>query len=434
MEEHNRETILALNLKRLVSGNSYDDFLVVSSGEYYVQFKNEASASSDLLYCEVVSNFSIPGLISEYQASRIQELGFEAPTPNTKESDGGSPNFTRSVDVSSERLLSGLANTASIIFNDIFAIDKDLKLAFQLEITDEVSGGTNSTTDGPKEIASIMPEPVDNTGTESATSSNTEHLSRLIATFRERLVDLSRRNRLINYRHSESSNTHIRIIDCGLNDLVAAINSGRSLEFTALTYSESDSEDEETPEFKAGFELAILSDPEYLENVHSQNLEGSNDPEAQAQFERALKNRIRTELGLRPLHDSLPGSPAVIAKGLGIDPSYELKLDSDQRSQDRLSQIQTLFLPPRMEAKLGKIRDSARRSIEESGINRLYLAVGFLEWREAEHSDRPNYAPLLVIPVKIERQSSANRWRYFLSQTDEPMTDNCRRSAIMGLF
>ncbi len=69
MEEHNRETILALNLKRLVSGNSYDDFLVVSSGEYYVQFKNEASASSDLLYCEVVSNFSIPGLISEYQTS-----------------------------------------------------------------------------------------------------------------------------------------------------------------------------------------------------------------------------------------------------------------------------------------------------------------------------------------------------------------------------
>ena len=269
-----------------------------------------------------------------------------------------------------------------------------------------------------------MPENAEIVDSESTAASNTAHLSRLIATFRERLVDLSRSNRLINYRHSESSNTHIRIIDCGLNDLVAALDNGRSLEFNALTYSNSDSDDEDTAEFKAEFESAILSDPEYLKNVHSQNLEGSDDPEAQSQFERALKNRIRTDLGLKPLHDSLPASPAVIARALGIDPSYELELDSDDRSQGRFSQIQTLFLPPRMEAKLGKIRDSARRSIEESGINRLYLAVGFLEWREAEHSDRPNYAPLLVIPVKIERQSSANRWRYFLSQTDEPMTDN----------
>ena len=55
---------------------------------------------------------------------------------------------------------------------------------------------------------------------EMTTDSDNQHVSRLLAAFRDRLIDLTRRNRLINYRHSESSNTHIRIIDCGLNDLV----------------------------------------------------------------------------------------------------------------------------------------------------------------------------------------------------------------------
>ena len=77
-----------------------------------------------------------------------------------------------------------------------------------------------------------------------------------------------------------------------------------------------------------------------------------------------------------------------------------------------------------MEAKLGKIRDTVRRSIEETGFNRLFLALGFLEWYDAQHSDTPNYAPLLVIPTTIDRQSSGNRWRYFLKGDDEPLKEN----------
>ena len=432
MEGQNREALIDQHLKGLLSGQSDDDFLIISFGELYVQFVKDLSADHPSLYGEVVSNYYLEDLLSDIQVSKIKQLGFDDPTPGVEETGASDPNFSRTFNVSSSVLLGDVVRITSSVFDDIFSIDRDLDLEYRLEVTSEPSIKADPSAGLPKEATKIMPEPDSDIGTNSELGSNTEHLSRLIATFRERLIDLSRSNRLINYRHSESSNTHIRIINCGLNDLVGAIDSGRSLEFDALTYSDSDSDDEDTPEFKAEFEAAILSDPEYLENVHSQNLEGSDDPEAQSQFERALKNRIRTKLGLRPLHDSLPASPAVIARALGIDPSYELELDSDDISQGRFGQIQTLFLPPRMEAKLGKIRDSARRSIEESGINRLYLAIGFLEWREADHSDRPNYAPLLVIPVKIERQSSANRWRYFLSKTDEPMTDNIALRIRMG--
>ncbi|HEX7861422.1 MAG TPA: DUF4011 domain-containing protein [Verrucomicrobiae bacterium] len=48
---------------------------------------------------------------------------------------------------------------------------------------------------------------------------------------------------------------------------------------------------------------------------------------------------------------------------------------------------------------------AARLSIEENGANTLFAAVGVLEWRESEHSDRVMRAPLLLVPVELKRKS-----------------------------
>jgi len=48
---------------------------------------------------------------------------------------------------------------------------------------------------------------------------------------------------------------------------------------------------------------------------------------------------------------------------------------------------------------------AARNALEENGTNTLFAAVGFLEWRETEHSDRVFRAPLLLIPVELKRKS-----------------------------
>lgn len=45
----------------------------------------------------------------------------------------------------------------------------------------------------------------------------------------------------------------------------------------------------------------------------------------------------------------------------------------------------------------------ARSIIEESGANMLYLVIGFLEWYESEDSNESHPAPLLVVPVQLER-------------------------------
>jgi len=50
---------------------------------------------------------------------------------------------------------------------------------------------------------------------------------------------------------------------------------------------------------------------------------------------------------------------------------------------------------------------SSRLSIEENGANTLYLALGLLKWYETPNSERPRYAPILLLPVEITRKSAA---------------------------
>ncbi len=49
---------------------------------------------------------------------------------------------------------------------------------------------------------------------------------------------------------------------------------------------------------------------------------------------------------------------------------------------------------------------AAKASIEENGANTLYLAFGLLRWYETRASQRPRYAPLVLVPVDIVRRSA----------------------------
>ncbi|WP_263641112.1 DUF4011 domain-containing protein [Methanobrevibacter arboriphilus] len=43
---------------------------------------------------------------------------------------------------------------------------------------------------------------------------------------------------------------------------------------------------------------------------------------------------------------------------------------------------------------------------QEQGYNILYLAIGFLEWRDTIKPNEVHAAPLILIPVSIERKKS----------------------------
>ncbi len=75
---------------------------------------------------------------------------------------------------------------------------------------------------------------------------------------------------------------------------------------------------------------------------------------------------------------------------------------ADELKQGRLH---TNLEGPEHPRRLTDLYRAARNAIEENGTNTLFAAVGSLEWREAENSDRVFRAPLLLIPVELKRKS-----------------------------
>ena len=48
----------------------------------------------------------------------------------------------------------------------------------------------------------------------------------------------------------------------------------------------------------------------------------------------------------------------------------------------------------------------AKLSEQEMDISTLFLAFGFLEWYDADASDKKSFAPLLLLPVTMEAQKA----------------------------
>lgn len=54
---------------------------------------------------------------------------------------------------------------------------------------------------------------------------------------------------------------------------------------------------------------------------------------------------------------------------------------------------------------LTHIHKNAKQAIEENGSSTLYLAVGLLKWYDRKTPEQPRYAPILLLPVEINRRS-----------------------------
>ncbi|MCK6481328.1 MAG: DUF4011 domain-containing protein, partial [Planctomycetes bacterium] len=85
-----------------------------------------------------------------------------------------------------------------------------------------------------------------------------------------------------------------------------------------------------------------------------------------------------------------------------------------------LEEVKERRLRTRLAAEeLGKrlvgIHRAARTGIEESGANTLYLALGFLRWYETDASTQERRAPLLLLPLTLERTSVRSAFRLTLS-------------------
>ena len=65
--------------------------------------------------------------------------------------------------------------------------------------------------------------------------------------------------------------------------------------------------------------------------------------------------------------------------------------------------LQTDETERNLAARLLKTYHTARTFMEEQGVNTLFIALGMVEWYESKTSETPRKAPLVLVPVEIDR-------------------------------
>ena len=91
--------------------------------------------------------------------------------------------------------------------------------------------------------------------------------------------------------------------------------------------------------------------------------------------------------------------------------------------------LQTKLASEGLQKRLFDIWYDARTLEQEQGVNILYLALGLLRWYDDDKSTTPRYAPLVLLPVALERSTASDKFR--LKGRGEPPSPNLTLQARM---
>tara|TARA_R110000824_G_scaffold399995_1_gene606552 strand:+ start:731 stop:6646 length:5916 start_codon:yes stop_codon:yes gene_type:complete len=91
--------------------------------------------------------------------------------------------------------------------------------------------------------------------------------------------------------------------------------------------------------------------------------------------------------------------------------AFRLSFGEDLHKEFALQQLynKTLIVNDtvkRKDTKLVELLRKAKNDLEEGGSNTLFLAIGMLRWKETPESEKSFRAPLILLPVKLERRSA----------------------------
>lgn len=236
-----------------------------------------------------------------------------------------------------------------------------------------------------------------------------------VAKLRAKLIDLSRKSPLIAFKHTSRSASQLRFVD-ERPDLLFERLSSASMGFEPLPGEEQTPADERTPTFGIAYERARLTDAEFLAATEQLG-DAEGDARAWQDAERALRARVRQELGLPKLEYGKSLDVVALARAHGFDPSYDLKMsdDGDVAAHHEDDQIRVLLTRKELDRRLKSIDDRATSHLRETGHHTLHLAFGFVQWFEDAASDVVSHAPLLLLPVKLAKDEGRAKKDYRLN-------------------
>jgi very-short-patch-repair endonuclease len=108
---------------------------------------------------------------------------------------------------------------------------------------------------------------------------------------------------------------------------------------------------------------------------------------------------------------------------------------ADDASRQQDNKLQTDEPEENLQKRLLNTYYAARTSIEEQGVNILYLAFGMLRWYETATSAEERLAPLVLVPVALDRSSARERFRlrYTLEEVGENLSLQAKMKAEFAL-
>lgn len=244
-----------------------------------------------------------------------------------------------------------------------------------------------------------------------------------IERLRNKLLDLSYRNPLLSTKLDSARNSCIRVVDELPDVLFSRLHDQGEFTFNPLPPLplEENPVDEEREEFQDRLVEAHVNDPDYIKNIEEIDPSDEDAFAKEQNAERELRDRIRVELGMSP-RKTHAQPLADHALRHGISPHYDLPFEKGKKEHtDDL--IQTLLLPQKLERDIGKLIRKNREWQEETGINVMHAAFGFLEWTDPA-SNKNTFSPLVLLPVRIEEKKTSAGPRFCVRGTDEPSERN----------
>ena len=183
---------------------------------------------------------------------------------------------------------------------------------------------------------------------------------------RLKLFDLTGRNRLINFRHTPGKS--LQFVECQLNDL-----------YQKLVESNS----------KASVNIVALPEPLKRDWIEKNG--------------RLQRPEIREW-----------------ASANNISLSYDL--DPNATYED--IHLRALLYPDDCSKHCRKIEREANLAIEETGANMLFLVLGFLEYPDQRSSDKLFQAPLVSVPVALQKREVSGIQQFSISFTGDEIAEN----------
>ncbi|ELP5722102.1 DUF4011 domain-containing protein, partial [Enterobacter asburiae] len=118
--------------------------------------------------------------------------------------------------------------------------------------------------------------------------------------------------------------------------------------------------------------------------------------------------------------------------GLSDEKAFIYQFDeknTEIKSQHLDTKLQTRLTPKGLQTRLLDLYHDSKTLEEEQGANILFLALGTLKWVDPANKENVRYAPLILVPVSLERGSAGERFK--LKARSEDIIPNLSLEAFL---